>query len=455
MLNAFAFVKRIGVWVLISIPFFFLVLMVAEYKVDVPEWDQWALVPVLEKSYDGTLTLKDLWFQHNEHRLIFPKLMMVFLAHLSRWNVSYELALSIFLAVGIFLALAFCLKNTFNSLLGSNLRWPFILLSLIVFSLNQVENWLWGWDIQIFLNLLAGVGVIVLMTGRRLTWRKVVPAALLSIVAAYSYASGLVFFLIGFLAIIFSVSLSKKRRLLYSLFWISVSTATVYSYFYHYHTPSHHPSLSLILNSPFSYLKYVLTYLGAALLSSDVNPFFSFLIGLSGVILFILTLLLILGAGKIKAGSLLPYLALSLYALVTACLTGIGRAGFGAVQAMSPRYVAFSSLLWISLVVFIILLLKIDSPRTEAAAKPVKILLTGILALIFGLSAVSSFHSRVLFRERYRRLEPARRELFSMQNKELLERIYPHVDEVDWREMENSVDFLKTRELSVFRRGAR
>jgi len=455
MLNAFAFVKRIGVWGLISIPFLFLALMVAEYKVDVPEWDQWALVPVLEKSYDGTLTLKDLWFQHNEHRLVFPKLMMVFLARFSGWNVSYELALSILLAAGIFLCLAIAMKKTFASVLGASLRWPFILLSVIVFSLNQVENWLWGWNIQIFLNVLAGIGVIVLMTGRRLTWQKIMLAALLSIVAAYSYASGLVFFLIGFLAIIFFVSLSKKRRFLYSLFWVSVSTATVYSYFYRYHTPSHHPSLSLILNSPFNYLKYVLTYLGAALLSSDVNPFFAFLVGLSGIILFILTLLMILGAGKIKARDLLPYLALSFYALVTACLTGIGRAGFGAVQAMSPRYVAFSSLFWISLVVFIIILLKMGRSKTEAAAKPVKILLAGTLALILGLSAASSFHSRVLFRERYRRLEPARRELFSLENKELLERIYPHVDEVDWRELENSVNFLKTRKLSVFRRGAR
>ncbi|MDH7513938.1 MAG: hypothetical protein QHH14_13405 [Clostridiales bacterium] len=448
-------IKRIGVWALVSIPFLFLVLMVARYKVDVPEWDQWALVPLLEKSYGGTLTLKDFWFQHNEHRLVFPKLLMVPLARLSGWNISYELALSILLAAGIFFCLAIVMKKTFASVLGARLRWPFIFLSLVVFSLNQVENWMWGWNIQIFLNVLAGAGAIVLLTGKRLGWREIAGAALLSIVAAFSYASGLVFSLIGFAAIIFSVSLTKKRRLLYSLLWLSVSTAIFYSYFYHYHSPSHHPSLSSILNSPLNYMSYVLTYLGAALLSSDVNPFFAFLAGLAGVILFGLTVLMILSGRKIRAGDLSPYLFLSLYALATALLTGLGRAGFGAVQAMSPRYVAFSSLFWISLVVFIIILLKMDGSKTEATPKPAKIILASILALIFSLSATSSFHSRVLFKERYRRLEPARRELSVFKNKELLERIYPHLGEVDWREMERAVEFLRSKRLSVFRPAAR
>ncbi len=139
---------------------------------------------------------------------------------------------------------------------------------------------------------------------------------------------------------------------------------------------------------------------------------------------------------------------------MTPVSTGLGRAGFGALQAMSPRYVAFISLFWISVVVFIIILLKMDGTITEAAPKPAIIILAAILALIFGLSATSSFHSRVLFREPHERLEPARRELSVFKNKELLKRIYPHLGEVDWPEMEKSVDFLRTKELSIFRPGA-
>jgi len=444
--------KRILTWSLILIPFLFLIVMVAKYRVDVPAWDQWALVPLLEKSFDGTLTLNDLWAQHNEHRLVFPKLAMIFLARLSRWNISYELALSILLATGIFCALAFCLEKTFSSLLESELRWPFVSLSLMVFSLNQVENWLWGWNVQIFLNTLSGIGVIILMTRKRLRWRNILAAAILGIIAAYSYASGLLFFVIGALVIILSVSVPKKRRFLYALFWSSISTVVIYSYLYHYRTPPQHPSLSLTLNSLLQYLKYVLTYLGAALFSSDVNPLMAFLAGAAGGLLFVLVLTMILATKTIRAGGdLLPYLALSLYALLTALLTGIGRAGFGTVQAMSPRYVAFSSLFWISLVVLMIILLRIDEPGGRQLARPARILLGCILGLIVTLSAMSSFHSRLLFKERCQFLDPARRELFSLKNEELLERIYPHLREIDRREMEQAVDVLRKKRLSVFR----
>jgi hypothetical protein len=429
--------------------------MVAKYRVDVPEWDQWALVPLLEKSFQGTLTPHDLWAQHNEHRLVFPKLIMILLARLSRWDISYELALSIFLAIGIFCALSFCLKKTFHSLSESELLWPFVFLSVMVFSLNQVENWLWGWNIQIFLNTLSGIGVIILLTRKRLGWRNILAAAILGVVAAYSYASGLLFFVIGALIIILSVSLPKKRRFLYALFWSAISMMVFFSYLYHYRAPPQHPSLSLTLNSLLQYLRYVLTYLGSALLSSDVNPLMAFLAGISGVLLFILTLTMILAAKKIPAWDLSPYLALSLYALLTALLTGIGRAGFGNIQAMSPRYIAFSSLFWISLLVLMIILFRKDKPKTPIAAKPSRIFLGCILALIMGLSAMSSFHSRLLFKERFQYLNPARQELLSLKNEELLERIYPHLKGIDRQEMERAVNFLRTRHLSVFRPSGR
>ncbi len=54
--------------VLALIPLGFVIYYAAKYMVDVPFWDQWKLVPLLEKSYEGTLSLKDLWSQHNLHR---------------------------------------------------------------------------------------------------------------------------------------------------------------------------------------------------------------------------------------------------------------------------------------------------------------------------------------------------------------------------------------------------
>src|SRR4051794_2788618 len=48
--------------------------------VDVPSWDQWELVGLLVKSSHGELRFADLHAQHNEHRVLFPRLLMLGLA---------------------------------------------------------------------------------------------------------------------------------------------------------------------------------------------------------------------------------------------------------------------------------------------------------------------------------------------------------------------------------------
>jgi hypothetical protein len=436
-----------GVFVLL--PFAVLALMVNRYAVDVPDWDQWDLVPFLEKSFEGTLTGPDLWTQHNEHRIFFPRVIMISLARLSRWNIGYELAASLALAVGIFLLLAASMKTTFRSHLASVPLWPFVILSLMVFSLNGVENWLWGWNIQIVLNVLSGIGMILLLTSRRPGWRKIIAAGMLGLIGLYSYASGLVYFPLGLLLLFLGTPIPLRQKVRFSLFWVPFSAAAYFSYFYKYVLPSHHPSWTIILKSPLAFLRYVLTYLGAPLLSSDTNPRIAFFAGLAGAIILAVVWTMVLISRKSGLRHLSPYLAFSLYAIGTAVLTGLGRAGFGDRQAMSPRYVAFSSLLWISLLVLIIILL--GEVKESPPARPARFLLVIILALFTGIAAMSSYHSRVLFKERYERLKPAREELFSLQNEVLLERIYPHLQAIDQARMERDVNILKARKLSVFR----
>src|SRR5208282_4675420 len=82
---------RHGGKMLALLPLAFLIWMVSRYAVSVPFGDQWELVPLLEKTYHETLTFHDLWAQHNEHRILFPKIIMLGLAHLTGWNIYYEL----------------------------------------------------------------------------------------------------------------------------------------------------------------------------------------------------------------------------------------------------------------------------------------------------------------------------------------------------------------------------
>jgi hypothetical protein len=453
--------KKIVIGILVLAPLAFLVFMIAKYRVDVPEWDQWTLVPFLKESYDGTLSLGHLWLQHNEHRLFFPQLIMIVLAHVSRWNTAYELATSLILAIGIFFLLARAMKKLFRILPGRPALWPFVVLSVMVFSLNQVENWLWGWNIQVFLNILCGAGALSLLTGDKLGWRNMAAASALSIVAVYSYAPGLIVLPLGFLFILISRSARRGRKKLYALSWVGLSAAVFLSYFYRYVPSGFQSSPSAILEFPLKYLKFVVTYLGAALLSSDVNPVLAFWVGLAGLSIFVVVLGAMRVERRVPFQALSLFLALSLYALVAALFASAGRFVMGDIQAMTPRYIAFSVLFWISLFVFVVLYLR-SSPKKEPnhgepprerpfIPKVREALLAISLALVFLLSAMSSFHSRVLFEERSRFLEPAREALLSSMDEDLLERIYPHLREIDRSEMQKRIDFLRSKKLSVFR----
>ena len=69
--------------------------IIGVYGVDVPYWDQWRLVPLLAALDDGTMRVSDLWAIHNEHRVLFPRLVMLGLAQLSGWNTRWEMAASL------------------------------------------------------------------------------------------------------------------------------------------------------------------------------------------------------------------------------------------------------------------------------------------------------------------------------------------------------------------------
>src|SRR4030042_2040057 len=142
----------LAILIMVFVPFLILIVDVAKYRVDVPFWDQWNFVPLLGKSYQEGVTFQDLWGQHNEHRLLFPRLIMLGLAHASRYNIVWELVVIIILAAAIFVLLWHQFSKTIKALGSSGFPGPAPLFSLLVFSLGQSENWLWAWQVQIFLN---------------------------------------------------------------------------------------------------------------------------------------------------------------------------------------------------------------------------------------------------------------------------------------------------------------
>ena len=329
----FVFFSRYGDKILALVPLAFLIWVVAQYAVAVPYLDQWELVPLLDKTYHGDLTFHDLWAQHNEHRLVFPQSIMLLLARLTRWNIHYELAVNIILALGIFAVFIHQVKITGRKLAVARLPWAIPAVSLIVFSVSQYQNWLWGWQLQMFLNLLAVAGGIVLLANDTFRWWKFAAAALLGIVATYSFANGALIWPIGLLLLLLVPTGAGKRRAA-TAGWILIGALTLGTYFYHYQKPENHPSLSLIFKMPVEYAVYVFKYLGsicAQYLGSDASSdgAFAFVFGLAGTVATGWAGWTLLRKKIADPGTLLPYFGLSLYSVGSALVTGVGRLGFG------------------------------------------------------------------------------------------------------------------------------
>ena len=429
------------------IPLLVLASNVAKYHVDVPFWDQWNFVPLLGKSYEEGITFRDLWDQHNEHRLLFPRLIMLGLAHASRYNIAWELVVILLLASATLALLGRQLIKTSRAWDYPGLPWAMPLLSLLIFTLGQAENWLWGWQIQIFLNVLAVVAGLSLLGSRVFQWRRFWWALGLGILATYSFANGLIFWPLGFLALLLAPPRDKGDKTLALAAWAVSTALIVFSYLYQfrYQSPSGMP-WTHFLSQPGEYVQYVLKYLGRPVINYEG---YALAIGLIGLLFFGAFTFLFLRDKRDKARAFLPFFLFGLYSIGCGMLTGIGRIGFGSAQAMSGRYVPFSALIWIPNFIFVFLLSR--EIRTRVRARPLRILsLAGIgvfsFVLVFGIARTSYRVGHRVFKSYHARMLPARAELLRGEDERLLLNLYIDADYI-----RQGIKILKKHGLSVFR----
>ena len=158
---------------------------------DVPYHDQWDLLPLLVRSYQGQLTFSDLLMPHNGHVLLLPQALMLGLAWATHWNTLAEVICSWLLGgLNYVLLLRLFSANPPHRLPPALFRLP---LGLLAFSLAQADNWLWGWQLQVPLCLSA---VLTGTLALRVIASPAVAlgvAALCALAASVSFAAGVVF----------------------------------------------------------------------------------------------------------------------------------------------------------------------------------------------------------------------------------------------------------------------
>ena len=383
------------VWVLLYlIPILLVLWFVASFSVNVPIGDEWALVTILEKVYTGQATFNDFFAQHNEHRILFPKIIFLTLASISKWNIEYEQYFSIFLASVTF-GLIYKLSSEQVGNQGQDIYWHLanILTCMLIFSLVQHENWLWGFQLSWFLiNVCVIVTIFLINSTSLVNWsvqKRISLSALSCFIASFSLAHGV----LAWLAVIPSVASipgSSRQKIRNILIWLVLFIASVAIYLIGYHKPSYHPSTFFFLKHPLIAATYFFNFLGSSLARS------SNLAIVTGIIIFFLFLVLIFyfirNYNLISQAS--PWLSLGLFAILFSLLTTVGRAGFGIEQANASRYTTTSLFLVVSIIQLWRLYLCYAPDMGKASflrEKSYKIF-SAILAVIFTINSLQIIH---------------------------------------------------------------
>src|SRR6266513_1922146 len=110
--------------------------------VPIPTWDEWYTPASQLASWcRGTLTITELFSQHNESRKFFPRLLYFALAAVGGWDVRKEMGLLFLLVCSLCVLLLVLLRRTPGTTPISTL-FGWAMMTSFCFAPAQVENFL-------------------------------------------------------------------------------------------------------------------------------------------------------------------------------------------------------------------------------------------------------------------------------------------------------------------------
>ena len=327
-------------------PIILITFLIGKYAVNVPYGDEWSLIPLFTKIRDHELTFSDLFGQHNEHRILVPKLIYIAFAQLMHWNVRAEMFFSILLATAMSSCIYVLLRRTTSASIEKNLLlWA--LANVLIFGPVQAENWLWGFQLLMFIPALCLAAALVMLAPARIDSARFAGACTCATIAAFSCGNGLLLWpLIG----LYLLLVNGKR---WAAMWIAVGLVVNAVYFVGYERAAiAHP-----VGNWFDYVVYFGGFLGVPLvrLPTQHPIVLTSIVGLLATILFLLATISFLKKGPFVRQKIAPWLVLGFYAILSAALAGYARIAEGPQQAMDSRYATVAMNLYLSLCALLVI----------------------------------------------------------------------------------------------------
>src|ERR1700722_4256254 len=133
---------------------------IRHFGVNVPQIDDWSRVPLVHDALHGRLTLGALWAQYNESRIFVGNLVFVVFGGLDHFNLRAIM----FFDAALFIVTFWLFLVLFRSYTGRRLcPLAVIVLSVVWFSLADVQNALWGFQTSWYLVVFFFVAMIYLL----------------------------------------------------------------------------------------------------------------------------------------------------------------------------------------------------------------------------------------------------------------------------------------------------
>src|SRR5262245_50574954 len=189
-------VRKALFYALTALPAALIGLAIWRYSVDIPQWEDWIMVPLFQKFAAGTLSLGDLFAQQNEYRQFFPNLLFLGLGWLTKWDLRYEMVVSLALACVISINLYRLSIKTTADEHGRRL-WLYLMANVLIFSTVQHENWLQGQQVIFFVPVACiTTALVISCSGRFGIAQKCLWCAVLAIISTFSSANGFLCWLV-------------------------------------------------------------------------------------------------------------------------------------------------------------------------------------------------------------------------------------------------------------------
>lgn len=367
-----------------------------------------------------------IWLQHNEHRVVPMKLLMVLLSGPTRWSQLAEMLCSAGLSALIVLVLWRAYRVS-GATSGVSDLLAFAPVAWLVCSLSQYENQFFGMMVCHYFTALGVVLSLWLLA--RHGWVSTVLAVLAAILGAFSIGNGFLVFPAGI-----AVLAAQRARWGRWAVWCLGGAAAIARYLWDYITPPHTQALQWTLTGAYRIVKLGLVTIGTPLAAGSIG--WGIILGIG--LLSVATILVLrwLRADPVRREKDALAVSLLLFGLASCAMVAAGRAMMNG-NPLGSRYITYTNLLWIG--VYLLVLGQARNGRGDAwKIAAWSLLVPGIVAAnLHGLAEARLWHDQRL-------LDQYVLQTFTLQSDPVVGRLGPP------ESVRKAAAYLKAARLSAF-----